>query len=291
MTDNSPLDAFTDTAGSGDTAVDGFDPHRTDPETHPEECLVFTIKGQWGHFKRIDGNLVKETYRIPPRTTVAGLIAAILGIKRNSYYTLFARGRSAVAVESTTALRTINMPMNALSTANSSEGLTKVNSRGGGPTVAFTDPSYNRQQHNYELLVEPAYHIYVWLEDEQRLDTLDEMLAAGKSHYTPSLGVSEHLASVEYVGRRDVVPINEQGPISVDTAVPNGPNRTTVTPDTTYRMERSPGYMSLTKGTSGFTRRQTDAFIDYTYTLDGSPVRVTDASDAVHVGEKTVIFR
>lgn len=291
MTYNSTLDAFTNNAESGDTAVDGFEPHRSDPETHPEECLVFSITGQWGHFKRIDGNLVKETYRIPPRTTVAGLIAAILGIKRNGYYPLFARGRSAVAVEPTTALRTINMPMNALSTANSSEGLTKVNSRGGGPTIAFTDPSYNRQQHNYEILVEPAYRVYVWFEDEQQLDELEEMLAAGKSHYTPSLGLSEHLASIEYVGRRDVFPVDEQGPIRVDSAVPDGPSRTAVTPETTYRMERSPGYMSLTKGTSGFTRRQTDGFIDYTYTLDGSPVRVTDTSDAVHAGDKTIIFR
>lgn len=294
MTHNSTLDEFTDDAESVDADVDGYDPHRPDPETHPEECLVFTIKGQWGHFKRIDGNLVKETYRIPPRTTVAGLIAAILGIKRNRYYSLFARGRSAVAVEVASDLRTLNMPVNALSTADPKSGpgwKKTVNSYGSGPKIIFPNSNSMRQQHNYEVLVNPAYRIYVWLEDEQRLDELDEMLASGKSHYTPSLGLSEYLASVEYIGRHDVVPVDKQSPIRVDTAVPDGPDRTAVTPDTTYRMERSPGYMSLTKGTSGFTRRQTDEFIDYTYTLDGSPVQVTDTSDAVHVCDKTVIFR
>jgi CRISPR-associated protein Cas5h len=291
MTDQPALDDFDGDSPTDEREVDPFDPHRDEPTTRPDECLVFDVQGQWGHFKRVDGNLVKETYRIPPRTTVAGLVAAILGIDRDGYYDLFARGRSAVAVEPTTDLRTINVPVNAMSTANSSEGLQKVNSRGGGPTVVFTDPSYNRQQHNYEVLVDPAYRIYLWFEDEDRLNELDELLAEGRSHYTPSLGLSEYLASVERVGRFDVTPIEEDEPVKVDSTVPDGPSRTAVTPDTTYRMERSPGYMSLRTGTSGFTRRQTDEFFDYTYTLDASPVRVTDASDVVRAGEKNVIFR
>lgn len=296
MTDQSGLDEFgsdfpADESGVDDSQVDPFDPHREEPAIHPDECVVFSVRGDWGHFKRVDGNLVKETYRIPPRTTVAGLVAAILGIDRDGYYDLFARGRSSVAVEPTTELRTINVPVNAMSTANSSEGLQKVNSRGGGPTVVFTDPSYNRQQHNYEVLVDPAYRVYLWLEDEDRLDELDERLASGRSHYTPTLGLSEYLASVEWVGRFDVTPVEDDGPVEVDSAVPDGPSRTAVSPDATYRMERSPGYMSLRTGTSGFTRRQTDEFVDYTYTLDASPVRVTDTSDAVEVGDSTVIFR
>jgi len=290
MTEQQTLDAVAESPADGGS-IDAFDPHLESPATHPEECLVFEISGQWGHFKRIDGNLVKETYRIPPRTTIAGLLAAMLGIERNGYYDLFARGRSAVAVEPQGSLRTINMPMNAMSTANSSEGLQKVNSRGGGPTVAFVDPSYNRQQHNYEVLVEPAYRVYLWLENETRFEELEELLRSGKSHYTPSLGLSEYLASVEYVGRFDVNELDVDSSVEVDTAVPDGPSRTAVTPGTTYRRERSPGYMSLKTGTSGFTRRQTDEFIDYSYTLDGTPIRITDADDAVRVGEKTVIFR
>lgn len=290
MTDQQTLDTVED-ASPETERIDPFDPHRDDPTTHPDECLVFEVSGRWGHFKRIDGNLVKETYRIPPRTTVAGLVAAMLGIERNGYYDVFARGRSAIAVEPTTTLRTMNMPMNAMSTANSSEGLEKVNSRGGGPTVAFVDPSYNRQQHNYEVLVDPAYRVYLWLEDDARLDEFDKRLKAGKSHYTPSLGLSEYLASVERVGRFDVSGTDESESVEVDTAVPDGPSRTAVTPARTYRRERSPGYMSLRQGTSGFTRRQTDAFIDYSYTLDGTPVEVTDAADVVRVGEKNVIFR
>lgn len=292
MSDQPTLGDFDDISEDTD-CVNPFDPHRGEPTTFPEECIVFSVSGQWGHFKRVDGNLVKETYRIPPRTTVAGLVAAILGIDRNGYYDLFARGRSAVAVEPTTDLRTVNVPMNAMSTADPKNGTWKktVNTYGSGPKVIFTDSEINRQQHNYEVLADPAYRIYLWLENETRLDELDDLLRAGKSHYTPSLGLSEYLASIQYVGRFDVQSVDETAPVDVASAVPDGPNRAAVTPNTTYRMERSPGYMSLTKGTSGFTRRQTDEFIDYSYTLDGTSVRVTDTHDVVQVNDRNVIFR
>jgi len=50
--------------------------------SRPKRCLSFTIRGPWGHFRRIEGNIVKQTYRIIPRTTVAGLLAAVVGIER-----------------------------------------------------------------------------------------------------------------------------------------------------------------------------------------------------------------
>jgi len=58
--------------------------------SRPKRCLSFTIRGPWGHFRRIEGNIVKQTYRIIPRTTVAGLLAAVVGIERDGYYDLFA---------------------------------------------------------------------------------------------------------------------------------------------------------------------------------------------------------
>lgn len=292
MSDQTTLTDAID-AAEDDGASDATDAriHEPEPVTHPPEALTFRVSGEWAHFKRIDGNLVKETYRIPPRTTVAGLVAAILGIGRDQYYDLFARGHSAVAVEPCGPLRTVNMPLNTLTTANTSEGLQKVNSRGGGPTLVFTDSSQNRQQHNYEVLTDPEYRIHVWLDDDEQFDRLERYLEAGKSHYTPSLGLSEYLATVKYEGRHTVEPIATDAPVDVDSAVPDGPRRMQITADSTYRTERSPGYMSLTTGTTGFTRRQTDAFIDYAYTLDGSPVTVTDADDAANVAGRTVIFR
>ena len=50
----------------------------TDFDVSSRETLTFTVTGPWGHFRRIDTTTEKLTYRVIPRTTVAGLIAAIL---------------------------------------------------------------------------------------------------------------------------------------------------------------------------------------------------------------------
>jgi len=107
-------------------------------EWEPERCLSATVRGPWGHFRRVEGNVVKQTYRIPPRTTVAGLFAAVLGIGRDDYYGLFGPGRSAVAVEPTREVRTLNMPVNALSTA--AENLQSLNGHG-TISVKLPDPT------------------------------------------------------------------------------------------------------------------------------------------------------
>jgi len=171
----------------------------------PERCLSFTVRGPWGHFRRIEGNIVKQTYRIIPRTTVAGLLAAVLGIERDGYYELFAPDESAVAIQPVEEIRTVNMPMNTLSTA--SGNLQSLNGRG-KLSVKLPDPTTLRQQHNYEVLVDPAYRIDIALADDKRYTELKETLAAGKSHYVPSLGLSEHLAEIEYHGEFSV----EDGP-------------------------------------------------------------------------------
>jgi len=77
--------------------------------------------------------------------------------------------------------------MNTLSTA--SGNLQSLNGRG-KISVKLPDPTTLRQQHNYEVLVEPAYRIDISLSDDEWYTELREMLTAGKSHYVPSLGLS-----------------------------------------------------------------------------------------------------
>ena len=180
-----------------------------------KRCLSLTIRGPWGHFRRVEGNVVKQTYRIIPRTTVAGLLAAVLGIERDGYYELFGPGRSAVAIEPVREVRTLNMPMNTLSTADGN--LQSLNGRG-KLSVKLPDPTTLRQQHNYEVLVDPAYRIDIALADDERYRVLRATLEEGKSYYVPSLGLSEHLAEIEYHGEFDVEPGSAVDPARVDVA-------------------------------------------------------------------------
>src|SRR6056297_2375176 len=82
-----------------------------------ETCLSFTVRGEWAHFRRIEGNIVKQTYRLMPRTSIAGMLAGMLGLGRDKYYDLFGQDVSAVAIQPESRLRTMNVPQNTLSTA------------------------------------------------------------------------------------------------------------------------------------------------------------------------------
>ncbi len=247
----------------------------------PERCLSLTVRGPWGHFRRIEGNIVKQTYRIIPRTTVAGLLAALLGIERDGYYDLFAPEESAIAIQPVREIRTLNMPMNTLSTA--SGNLQSLNGRG-KISVKLPDPTTLRQQHNYEVLVDPAYRIDIALSDDERYTELKETLDAGKSHYVPSLGLSEYLADIEYHGEFDVEEGPEDGSVEVDSAVPNAVDDVVLKEGTRCQTEESPAFMEADSG-----GRTTTGFTTYSYNPDAEPLTVRNVETA-RVDGCTVVF-
>ena len=247
----------------------------------PERCLSVTVRGPWGHFRRVEGNVVKQTYRIIPRTTVAGLLAAVLGIDRNSYYDLFGPDSSRIAIEPVSALRTLNMPMNTLSTA--AGDLRSINSQG-KLALKLPDPTNLRQQHNYEVLVDPAYRIDVALSDEKKYHSLRETLAAGKSHYIPSLGLSEHLAELDFHGEFEIRDGPTGDTVRVDSAVPNAIEDVVPESDRRCQVEESPAFMETDPG-----GRTTTAFTSYVYNPDAEGLKIGDI-EASRVDGRTVVF-
>lgn len=246
-----------------------------------DTCLSFTISGSWGHFRRIEGNIVKQTYRVIPRTTVAGLIAAMLGIERDGYYELFAPGESLVAIEPVSKLRTMKLPMNTLSTAD--EHLASLNPRG-KLSIKLPDPSKPRQQHNYEVLVDPAYRIDVWLSDDERYEQLRSLLESGESYYVPSLGLSECLATVDYHGEFPIESGADSETVTVDSTVPEAVDSVVPEPETRYQIEQTPAFMERDGG-----GRTTSAFVSYVYNPDGGSLRLTEVSPR-SVDGRSIVF-
>ena len=272
-----------------------------DGESHdglPDHCLSLTVSGPWGHFRRVDGNTVKATYRLPPRTTVAGLLAAIAGYERNGYYEVFDRDRSGITIqpvggraagcgaERESAIRTMNLPENSLTTSN--EGMKTVNSRG-KVSIRYPDPDADRQRTNYEVLVNPAYRFDVRLADETAYERLHDRLADGRSEYVPSLGLSEFLASVTFHGEFALTPASDGDgeSVAVDSALP-APEGIVPAPERPHATERSPGDMTRTSE-RGFTGRKTTEFLRWAYSRDGDPLRARTA-DAYEVDGRTVVF-
>lgn len=53
------------------------------------EILSLDIEGKFAHFRKFHGNNTAMSYSIPPRTTIIGILAAILGEPKDSYYESF----------------------------------------------------------------------------------------------------------------------------------------------------------------------------------------------------------
>lgn len=280
--------ARRDTASEAawDGPLPDISPPSVDDNDVPTKCLSLTIKSDWGHFRRIDRTVTKQTYRLPPRTTVAGILAAIAGVNRDGYYDVFAPGISAVAVTPLGGLRTITMPSLGLGTH---PGETMADAGGTGQKtvkVKYPDSTDNRQIHSYELLVEPAYRIDVAVEDERFYSVLKHRLESGTSYYPPSMGLSEYVAWVEDVEEVERIrPVEFADSVTVDSAVPNGIDDILPQPGVNYHVERLPAFMEA--DASG---RTTTGFADYAFVADGQLELRGHSTTPVEVGNRTVVF-
>lgn len=260
-----------------------------DADGVPDRCLSLTVRSAWGHFKRVGRSVTKQTYRIPPRTTVAGLLAAIVGSDRDSYYDVFAADTSAIAITALSDLRTVNIPTTGLGT-DPDQSVTRTAGSRRSYALTYQDTGGDRQLHAYEVLADPAYRIDVAIEDEDYYETLRDHLVSGTSHYPPSLGKSEYLCSIEDV-EVDVAPssIEQRDQYDVDSVVPISLSETVPQSRVTYRIERSPAVMEATPG-----GRRTTRFDDYVHTQAAdTSVRVASSAAVtpVSVGDRTVVFR
>lgn len=250
----------------------------TDLDVAGRDCLSFTVRGPWAHFRRVDTTTEKLTYRVIPRTTTAGLIAAVLGKPRNSYYGTFARDASAIAVTPLSSLETMPIPQLTLPTE---EGDIQTADGVSGKTVV--DPgriASGRKRRTFEYLVDPAYRIDVVLDDTPTFETLQETLEAGQSTYTPYLGKSECLATIEDVATTEVTPAPDA--TAVDSTVPE--KHVVPTPGEPLQLERTPAYMSADR--SG---RHTTGFVSYAYAPGDSRIE-THGAPTHTVGDRTVCF-
>ncbi len=265
------------------------DPPTIDEDGVPSKCLSFVIQSDWGHFRRIDRTVTKQTYRLPPRTTVAGILAAIAGVRRDGYYDVFAPETSAIAITPLGSIRTVTQPMLGLGTH---PGETMTDAGGTGQKtvkIKYPDSTDNRQIHSYELLVDPAYRIDVAVEDEQFYSALKHRLETGTSFYPPSMGLSEYLAWIEPVEDHNQVEfqtdrLDPDETLQVHSAVPDGVEEIVPQPGVSYDVERVPGYMEAHDG-----GRRTTGFIDYAFSTESLELRPSTVTP-VEVGGQTVVF-
>lgn len=168
--------------------------------------LIFDISGRFAHFRKYDTNSSSLTYLLPPRTTICGLIAAILGLERNQYYGKFIPDQARIGVRLLNPGRKCMQSLNYLKLEQTGD---------------FTKPR-NHTQIPFEVLTSKdqiRYRIYFEHEDKELMEELDTRLKEHRYCYPPYLGPAPFQCSVKRVDFRDNEVVEGREKLPVSTAI------------------------------------------------------------------------
>jgi len=78
------------------------------------KIISFHLKGKMAHFRKYYSNSSALSYFVPPRTTICGIIAGLLGLGRDSYYIDFSLDNLKIALSSEKPIKKAMQKMNYL---------------------------------------------------------------------------------------------------------------------------------------------------------------------------------
>lgn len=173
------------------------------------KCLVFDIYGDYGHFRKFYTTSSPLTFSIPPRTSISGIIAAIIGLDKNEYLQYFFKESAKIAIK-------INTPINKGRISYTLIDTKKCRSNSG---ITYLNEINGRTQVTFEILKNPCYRIYFCHEDEYIYSKVKSYLEKGKNYYTISMGLSEFIADYTYIGEIDIEYIYNKEFVLIDTVI------------------------------------------------------------------------
>jgi len=217
-----------------------------------DKIVIIDIWGEFAHFRKGYTSTSPLTYPFPTRTSLAGLISSIIGLKRDSYYELFNKENSSLALQIINPIRKIRITQNLIDTKTG---------------FYLWDNKGLRTQIQFEYLKNPYYRLYIWLKDKDIFNNLIELLKEHKSIYTPYLGISECLLNFNYLGIFNVEQnISNNNAVEIFTVIKNGEIKIELESDMKYGRIKIPGFMD--------NNRVVKEFVELIYEEDGKPIKI-----------------
>jgi len=148
------------------------------------KVIVFDLWGDLAHFRKPYTTTSPLTYSIPSGTALAGILGAITGKQKNSYFTLFEKGSYSLAIGIKESIKKLRIALNLIDTKSAIK-MSKIK---------------NRTQIRTEFLQNPHYRIYFSHSKEEFYQEVKKNLQEHTAVYTISLGLSGNLANFSYLG-------------------------------------------------------------------------------------------
>lgn len=164
------------------------------------ELISFQLSGRFAHFLRAEASSNALSYPIPPRTVILGILGAILGLPKDKPQVDLEPANIAISGKlpkthwHRVKLRKdppVSLPRLIRKTQKASKNTTPEKA-----TLVLQ-----------EWLFEPSYTIWVSIPEPYH-GKLQSRLRDRRWHFTPSLGLSEMMANIEYLDSGECLPLS-----------------------------------------------------------------------------------
>lgn len=166
------------------------------------KIITFKLMGKMAHFRKFYSNSSSLSYFIPPRTTLAGMIAGLLGYSRDTYYEEFSLSTFKVALSVAAPIKKTMQKVNNLmiKSANDLNGSAEYHSQ---TAMEFVIPHNIRSGFL-------TYQVWLYHENPQLMERIERVLISSDGlPFYRSLGTSLSLGTAFTLGWIDDAKIIE----------------------------------------------------------------------------------
>lgn len=153
----------------------------------PDKAIIFDVWGRYAHFKKIYVTTSALSYGVPFKTSIYGLIGAIIGLdnRQNDYLNKFNEGNCKIGIQVINPIKLQRLNINL------SDSLGPIGD--------------NRKPTMMEFVKNPHYRIFFSHSDHEVFDRLFKKTESKTSVYTPVLGLAHCIANFRLIGLSDLV--------------------------------------------------------------------------------------
>ena len=187
------------------------------------KVIAFDISGKMAHFRKYYANNTALSYTIPPRTTLMGLLAAMLGRERDSYYQDLASDRLRIGIRVLSPLKKTFHRVNYLSLKSTGDlmkdNLGDFTGAGGRIQTPFEIVSGHDLTRDFV-----QYRVYLTADTEGSpiFEEIEKILKTRQTVYNLTLGAANFSASIGKIREYNALTIEPTDDfIAVHSAIPS----------------------------------------------------------------------
>ncbi|HCK98637.1 MAG TPA: type I-B CRISPR-associated protein Cas5 [Candidatus Marinimicrobia bacterium] len=160
------------------------------------KIVHFLLSGRFGHFLYAEANVSMPSYPFPPRTSIIGLIGAVIGIEKDI---------SQIELEPTYIAISGKLPEKFWVTNKFHQSLpAKLPSTIYKNIKGSSSEVTNQKRLKQEWLFNPIYEIWVSLPEKYH-DEFANRIKEHRWHFCPCLGISEHIADLQWISNETAI--------------------------------------------------------------------------------------